>query len=116
MCDEELNIILTPTGGDVRSGILDTMVDGTKVGDVLRVMQTSVDGLLERTARVARQVLRNAELDPDSIRGVLSFMCCLNVMTSGHAGMTKLAEKLAAAVGYTPTLGMCVGPETGQRS
>merc|ERR1719230_1982743 len=84
-----------------------------RVGLRLRQMQMSVENMRDRTPRVAKQVIRNSGFDVDSIRGAISVMCSVNYAHLGHGGMSILSEKLAASVGYVPTLGLCVGPELG---
>ena len=72
------------------------------------------ENLRERTARVAKQTIRQGGFDVDTIRGAISIMCAMNFMVGGPGGMSILAEKLSSSVGYAPTLGLCVGPEVGQ--
>ena len=90
-----------------------TMLVKVDEGDKLCSMYGKRLDVRDRTARVAKQVVKNAGFDVDTVIGGFSFMCGMNYMMTGDTGMQTLAEKLGDALGWTPTLGIIGGPEFG---
>ena len=89
-----------------------TMV-AAKEGQRVLLMDGKSADARERTARIARQVLRAAGFDHTNVAGCYSYNCGMYQMLGGPRAMASHAEKLAEAVGDVPTLGMTGGPEFG---
>jgi len=86
---------------------------GVEEGQKVTLMNGKSADARERTARVAKQVLRTAGFDIGSIAGSYSFNCSMYQMLGGPNAMQTHAEKLADTLGDCPTLGMLGGPEYG---
>ena len=108
---DAIHKIACPTWVNPKGGF-STLV-GLEVGMKLAPMVGRKDDILERTARVAGQVVKNTGLDLGRIKGCFSYSCGLNIMISGSKGLGKLAERLSDTLGWVPTLGLCGGPEFG---
>ena len=109
---EDVHRIITPMVIDTEQGSISFMVKVSEGDKVSSMFGKRLD-VRDRTARVAKQCVKNAGFDVDTVVGGFSFMCGMNYMLTGDTGMQTLAEKLGDALGWTPTLGMIGGPEFG---
>lgn len=109
---EDVHRVVTPVFINKETGAVSFLVQ-LKQGDKLSSMYGKRLDVRDRTARVAKQVVKNAGFDVDTVVGGFSFMCGMNYFLTGDTGMQTLAEKLGDALGWTPTLGMIGGPEFG---
>ena len=86
---------------------------GVDVGTKMTRMMGRRSDSVERTARVASQVVKNTGVDLSRVVGAFSYSCGMNMMYGGRPGMNQLAETLSDRLGWVPTLGICGGPEFG---
>jgi len=101
---------LSPSGGISLFGGL-----SIEVGDVLELMSPG-EPMAARTytADTASRVLEGAGFDFDSVQGCLTVGCGLFWMLGGFdEGCRDLAEKIAGAVAFAPSMGVLGGPELG---
>ena len=109
---EDFHVNAAPLTFNTNNGHVGCLVK-VKQGARVHLMRGTKGDVKERTARVARHVVRNSGFDVDSVCGAFSFMCGMNYFLSGDDGMQHLAERLSDVLGWVPTLGMCGGPEFG---
>ena len=95
-----------------KTGNVGTMVQCHEGQEICTLCGTR-DELRDRTAKVARQMLRANGMNQDHVRGAFSVMCALNHLVGGEGAMELLGEKLGEALGWAPTLGIVAGGEYG---